>query len=75
MSGPHASLIKNPRVMGRWVWGLDRQPNLSAHGVGHPFGIVREVRHPIPINQKLSSSICVGLAWLFVLKCGSCSLS
>ena len=42
--------------MGRWVWGLDRQPNLSAHGVGHPFGIVREVRHPIPINQKLSSS-------------------
>ena len=48
---PHKS-HKNPRVMGLQDWGLDRQPDLSAQGVGHPFGIIREVRHPILVNQK-----------------------
>ena len=34
--------------VGQWGWSshCDRQLDLSANGVGHPFGIIREVWHP-----------------------------
>ena len=71
MSGPHASPMRNPKVMGRCDQGLDCRP-----GSNGPWGQsslqdqfkckaddqtrkvrhVRKVRHPVSINQKLSSS-------------------
>ena len=56
---------ENPRVMGCLVWGLDRQPDPSAHGVGHPFGdqfkpkeglaplcqLIKNYLHHIPLSQ------------------------
>ena len=44
MSGPHASSMESPKVMGHRDWELDRQARLDGPWVGHPFGITLGVR-------------------------------
>ena len=71
MSGPHASPMRNPKVMGRQDWGLDcrlgsddpwgrsslwDQFKCKADDQTRKVRSMRKVRHPVLINQKLSSS-------------------
>ena len=54
MSEPHANSMGNPKVIGRWNWGLDRQPDLTTHGIDHPFRISLGVR-PMIIRGKFGT--------------------
>nr|POE80615.1 hypothetical protein CFP56_15020 [Quercus suber] len=67
--------MENPKVMGRRDWGLDHQPGFdgrwgqsslwdkfrcNADDQIRKFRHARKVRHPVSINQKLSSSKPMG---------------
>ena len=54
MSGPYANSTGNPKVMGHWDWGLDRQPDLTSHGIDHPFRISLGVR-PMIIRGRFGT--------------------